>query len=138
MSDDRVVINGYSFPAGTVIPPEVKTAARMGISADAARTLRAQIAIQTGRHPLNGKPLREPRGKTCGSCAHCVDSGARSHKTFWKCAIDRPNWTRGPGSDLRKKWPACASWAERPDPGNAPALGLQADPGNAPELGGRP
>jgi hypothetical protein len=69
-----------------------------------------------------GNPLRYtkgpgPEGATCGRCAHL----SRVHHnagSYLKCALYGD--TRGPGSDYRLKWDACALYEERP--GNLPAL----------------
>jgi hypothetical protein len=55
-------------------------------------------------HPGSG-----PKGETCGSCEHrkSVQGG---RKTFSKCELMRAQWTAGPGSDIRKKDPACVLW----------------------------
>jgi len=56
-----------------------------------------------------GNPGRGPAGETCGTCQHyCTVSYA---KTYRKCELARANWTHGPGSDIRKKDPACEFWA---------------------------
>lgn len=58
----------------------------------------------------NGYPAMPgtgPAGKTCGDCAHDrrVQGGNRA---YHKCAILEFRWTRGPGTDIKKKSPACA------------------------------
>lgn len=57
-------------------------------------------------------PGTGPAGRTCGDCAcyRSVLSGARKYR---KCALCEPNWTRGPGSDILKRSPACVLFAER-------------------------
>lgn len=45
-----------------------------------------------------------PEGETCGSCANLV-----RHSRFFKCGL--VSWTRGPGTDIRKRDPACSRWA---------------------------
>jgi hypothetical protein len=66
--------------------------------------------------PLPVKPLRGgyarrpgggPDGETCGSCAHLVRRGHHD-KTYFKCSLVAE--TRGPGTDIRKRSPACELW----------------------------
>jgi hypothetical protein len=77
------------------------------LSQQRASTMRREAEIAKGRHPFGG-PLREPHDETCGSCAHCT--AVEFNRTYHKCALMRASWTKGPGSDLRKKWPACERW----------------------------
>jgi len=53
-----------------------------------------------------GTPGRGPAGETCGTCAAYTlrNGGARNYR---KCFKNRGRWTGGPGSDIRKKDPAC-------------------------------
>lgn len=55
------------------------------------------------------RPGTGPAGETCGSCEAYtrVEAGAG---TYRKCLLAKPNWTCGPGSDIRKKDPACSFW----------------------------
>lgn len=62
-----------------------------------------KLRLEQGRHPHRGDPLG-PAGETCGTCVHRV----RFSKTYLKCAHG-PN-SRGPATDIRSKWPACALW----------------------------
>lgn len=51
-------------------------------------------------------PGTGPEGETCGTCGHHV-----VHiwsKRYHKCALVKP--TRGPGTDIRVRSPACAKW----------------------------
>ncbi|MCR9218948.1 MAG: hypothetical protein NXI21_01860 [Alphaproteobacteria bacterium] len=63
-------------------------------------------SVRVRRRGHAGQPGRGPEGKTCRDCAHyCrVKGGARRHL---KCGLMEPHWTRGPGSDIRAKDPAC-------------------------------
>jgi hypothetical protein len=149
--DGSVTINGYTFPAGTAPDFRSSRSSRRadGLSAQQARTVRHHADVDAGRHPLMGGPLREPRDEMCGTCRHAVEH--RYNRTFWKCNLMRANWTKGPGTDIRKSWPACHRWEAKdapetipevvrdlppqPDP-LAPVLGVQPDPGLAPTLGG--
>lgn len=72
---------------------------------DAKRTARNNAMIAAGVHPATKMSLRGD-DETCGSCAHAI---SRTHqRTYWKC--DLLPITAGPGSDIRKKWPACTKW----------------------------
>lgn len=111
-----VNINGYLFPPGTVLPATQQHLTKYIYPAEASatqrKTLRDQQNIAAGLHPT-GYKLREPAGETCASCAHCVRNETYN-RTFTKCGRDRSNWTRGPGSDIRQKWPACSRWEPKP------------------------
>lgn len=62
--------------------------------------------VLRGRHPT-GRALG-PEGETCGGCAHRrVMQWSRSYS---KCVLDRAKWTKGPGSDIKVRWPACERW----------------------------
>ena len=58
-----------------------------------------------------GNPGRGPKGETCGTCQSYAlsSSGAGVYR---KCELARANWTHGPGSDIRKKDPACEFWTK--------------------------
>lgn len=60
-------------------------------------------------------PGSGPVGETCGSCAHCMLR--QFSKKYFKCGLLRHAWTRGPGTDIRKKSPACSMWQAKPSPG---------------------
>lgn len=64
-------------------------------------------------------PGSGPSGETCGSCRHyvSVQSGARRWPKclLMKGAYRGKYWTRGPGSDIKKKAPACARWEAKLD-----------------------
>ena len=57
-------------------------------------------------------PGSGPEGETCGSCAH--HTTRHWSKTYHKCALIKP--TKGPGSDIRVRSPACARWTAKTDP----------------------
>lgn len=60
-----------------------------------------------------GQPGRGSQGEFCRTCAHawCRETG--SDKRFWKCDLIAP--TRGPGTDIRLKSPACQFWKKKTD-----------------------
>lgn len=56
------------------------------------------------------KPGSGPDGERCGTCAHAV---AREFgRRYWKCALVPA--TKGPGTDIRLKTPACKKWEAKP------------------------
>jgi hypothetical protein len=91
------------------IAPEETECAETGktISRDAMRTRQADLRISRGFHPF-GFRLREPRGETCGTCIHLLEKETPGRRKFFKCA--KRGDTNGPGTDCRKKWPACERW----------------------------
>lgn len=54
-------------------------------------------------------PGTVPEGETCGTCQHIVRT-AGAAKVYLKCGLSRAKWTRGPGSDIRARAPACKKW----------------------------
>jgi hypothetical protein len=55
-------------------------------------------------------PGTGPAGETCGTCIHCQGTWSGTGKRFNKCDVIRFRWTGGPGTDIRRKSPACAMW----------------------------
>ncbi|MEO1187987.1 MAG: hypothetical protein AAFW60_02865 [Pseudomonadota bacterium] len=53
-------------------------------------------------------PGSGPDGKRCQDCANIRRVMAPSGSTFFKCAILRPSWTRGYGTDIRYRAAACS------------------------------
>ena len=54
------------------------------------------------------RPGSGPAEESCKTCKHlCRISYA---KTYLKCGLVKHAWTRGPGSDIRAKSPACQLW----------------------------
>lgn len=76
------------------------------MSADRVRTLRAETRIANGFHPHGARLLGGLTDETCGNCAHMKVK--RYSGTYFKCGLLKD--ANGPGSDVRKKWPACVSW----------------------------
>jgi hypothetical protein len=56
-------------------------------------------------------PGTGPAGETCGSCAHLT----RRHvsRDYPKCALMRAQWTKGKGTDVKTRSPACREWAKK-------------------------
>lgn len=81
------------------------------LSPDRARTQRAAQRIARGIHPF-GLKLRTPAGETCGGCKHLHAVESNTRRAFFKC--DLRGDSRGPGTDCRKKWPACEKWEAAP------------------------
>lgn len=77
-----------------------------------SRTERNHARIKRGIHPFGG-PLAN-NGKTCGDCAFVL-AHSQSRNRYFKCS--QFGVTRGPATDLRLSWPACAQFKERPDGG---------------------
>lgn len=73
------------------------------------RALQRRWAKKRGHY---GRPGTGPEGETCRTCAHycSVSGGSRSYP---KCGRARSAWTRGAGSDIRAKDPACHGWADK-------------------------
>ena len=65
--------------------------------------------VRIGLHPT-GQKLKENRThESCGNCADLDRVGYRS-RVYLKCK--RTKQTRGPGTDMRAKWPACVNWSQ--------------------------
>lgn len=79
-------------------------------SRDRARTDKRTRMIEAGFHPTGQGPIHHD-GTKCGTCVNCilVNGGARN---YWKCK--RLPITGGPGSDIRKSWPACPYYERQP------------------------
>lgn len=73
------------------------------------RTLYGKVPVKKG-HWM--RPGTGPAGETCGTCQHYISvSGGAG--TYPKCLRTRAAWTHGPGSDIRKKDPACGGWQKK-------------------------
>jgi hypothetical protein len=70
----------------------------------------AQTVLRKRGHA--GHPGRGPTDETCGSCQHYA-SVPGGNRVWPKCELNRRNWTGGPGSDIRKKDPACEFWGKK-------------------------
>ncbi len=54
-------------------------------------------------------PGTGPPSETCGTCQFCIT--VRHHdKLYRKCGLMEQFWTHGPGTDIRRKDPACRDW----------------------------
>ena len=53
-----------------------------------------------------------PEGETCRTCAHKAYMGGCAG-TYIKCGLMRAKWTRGGGTDILAKTPACEKWERR-------------------------
>ena len=62
------------------------------------------------------RPGTGPAGETCKSCEHYTLR--HFAKTYRKCGLVRAAWTRGPGTDIRAKDPACQFWQGRQETSN--------------------
>lgn len=61
-------------------------------------------------YPAN--PGSGPQGETCRTCQHSTCVPYRS-RNYWKCGLLKAHWTRGLGSDIRLKSPACSLFAPK-------------------------
>ncbi len=64
-------------------------------------------------------PGSGPSGESCGSCGHLVRR--EMARVYLKCGLMRAHWTRGPGSDIRARAPACRNWKMLSEEGSAHA-----------------
>lgn len=67
-----------------------------------------------GANGYASTPGGGPKGETCKTCVHLCRTGSGSRKTFLKCGLMRPVWTRGNATDIRAKTPACQLWKANP------------------------
>ena len=74
------------------------------LSPDRKRTIRNNNMIAAGIHPATKMPLAG-NGEKCGTCV-----AAYKVNKWWKCGL--VPLTFGPGTDIRKSWPACVKWEE--------------------------
>jgi hypothetical protein len=58
-------------------------------------------------------PGTGPAGETCGSCKNIVRR--QWDKIYLKCGLCRDRWTKGPGTDIKARSPACSKWADDSD-----------------------
>lgn len=61
----------------------------------------------TPRNGYAGTPGCGPKGETCRSCRHICGH------MFKKCNLRSATWTRGYGSDILARSPACQKWEAR-------------------------
>ena len=54
-------------------------------------------------------PGSGPAGETCRTCKHSYRRDG-SRRNFWKCQLIKA--TKGPGSDIRVRSPACSRWED--------------------------
>lgn len=65
--------------------------------------------FKRGRNSTPHRPGSGPAGQTCGTCKH-LEHVEHHDKHYLKCGLMRALWSRGPGTDIRAKWPACRRW----------------------------
>lgn len=99
---------------GALPDPEPQPDPYEGMGHDARRTARRRERIAQGVHPVAPHMLAG-NSKTCGDCAHLILKdgpmlGAGRGK-WWKCT---KLLHHGHGPDMRKSWPACTLFEERP------------------------
>jgi hypothetical protein len=57
-------------------------------------------------------PGSGPDGKRCKDCKHARTTAFHSSKVYWKCGLVVS--TRGAGTDIRVRAPACKRFEEKP------------------------
>ena len=85
------------------------------ISVEEAREIERVGKKKRGQTKPNGyrfPPGSGPAGQTCGTCSHAYRT-QHGNGLFWKCELVKP--TRGSGTDIRKKSPACSAWNRKLD-----------------------
>ena len=58
------------------------------------------------------EPGSGPAGETCRTCRHYTHRTLA--KRYRKCGLMAHAWTRGPGSDILARSPACNRWEANP------------------------
>ena len=71
------------------------------------------VGERTPRSRKRSRPTPEPigsgpEGETCKTCRYATRVDYHD-KRYYKCDLIE-QWTHGPGTDIRLKWPACAKW----------------------------
>ena len=104
---------------------EAERARYNALGQDAKRTYRNNALLEQGIHPTTRRPLLRARPEderilkvlagvpfdaTCGDCRFCETMRANT-RSYVKCK--GVPLTHGPGSDTRKKWPACTKFEAR-------------------------
>lgn len=117
MSDDEPGLFDVALAGERVEPPAVELES---LGQDARRTLRRAAMLAAGRHPVTQVPLHEQAapaddrhadGLRCDTCASCWTNAYTDGGSYVKC--DAVPFTRGPGSDTRRWYPACTLYRER-------------------------
>lgn len=70
-------------------------------------TIRARVAIESGKHPANGLPINTDH--KCGDCGH-LNRYDYHNRTYIKCPKHRLGESHSEASDMRTSWPACPHW----------------------------
>ncbi len=55
-------------------------------------------------------PGSGPIGETCRSCKHLAHVQRESGAWFRKCVLAEARWTKGAGTDVKVRSPACSMW----------------------------
>lgn len=95
----------------------IEGASWLKVQADAAR-LRRQLCIPEPRRPTvkNGyaaPPGSGPEGMRCADCTHKRSLGRSRGKHFIKCELRRSTWTKGEGTDILARSPACNKFEKK-------------------------
>lgn len=78
------------------------------ISAEPPPIMRDGKRRPTPKKGYAAAPGTGPAGETCKTCRHLAR--LQYAKVYLKCALRRPTWTGGPGTDILAKSPACEKW----------------------------
>jgi hypothetical protein len=75
-----------------------------------------EVAIERPRKTPKPKghaapPGSGPAGETCRTCEHYTRRHFHDY-VHRKCGLMKARWTKGPGSDIRAKDPACRLWVK--------------------------
>jgi len=58
------------------------------------------------------RPGSGPKGQRCNTCAHFAR--LKRSNVYTKCLLMAAVWTRGPGTDIKARAPACSFWERKP------------------------
>lgn len=70
-----------------------------------------------GLHAYPAQPGTGPEGKCCRHCAHYAHMYGTAG-SYPKCGLMRAVWTRGYGTDIRARSPACSKFEEPREDGD--------------------
>lgn len=70
--------------------------------------------IRMAKHPCTpASPGSGPAGETCKTCRHITTMPGVAGR-YLKCGLMQHEWSRGPGTDIKARWPACSAWEGEP------------------------
>jgi hypothetical protein len=100
------------------VQPEPARDPYAGMGQDARRTARRRDLLEQGTHPITKRPTRPELG-TCGDCAHLLIKDIGRSRRWFKCELTLSSDRYPVGPDVRKSYPACASFQPAADGGDA-------------------